>query len=162
MELHAQIACSMPRELTKRGVKWQARAVYTEAVLYCRENLTDAIIHRNALGYWMPDMPVKQRAALLDALVATGALLAHDEGWAFPEHVWRAIAPGRREFNRRRWHVYCRRSEIFDRDGHACVYCGATDRLEVDHIIPMAKGGTDESHNLQTLCKPCNSGKRDR
>jgi hypothetical protein len=41
MELHAQFACSMPRELMKRGVKWQDRAIYSEAILYCRENLTD-------------------------------------------------------------------------------------------------------------------------
>jgi HNH endonuclease len=31
--------------------------------------------------------------------------------------------------------------------------------LEVDHVIPVAEGGTDELHNLATLCRPCNNGK---
>jgi hypothetical protein len=31
--------------------------------------------------------------------------------------------------------------------------------LEVDHIIAVADGGTDELHNLATLCRDCNSGK---
>jgi hypothetical protein len=51
MELHAQLACALPRELTKKGVNWQQRAVYMEAVLYCRENLTDGVITRAELGF---------------------------------------------------------------------------------------------------------------
>jgi len=31
--------------------------------------------------------------------------------------------------------------------------------LEVDHVIPVAEGGTDELYNLATLCRPCNNGK---
>lgn len=31
--------------------------------------------------------------------------------------------------------------------------------LEVDHVIPVAEGGTDELSNLATLCRPCNNGK---
>lgn len=57
------------------------------------------------------------------------------------------------------------RREVFLRDGFKCQECGAhpgKDRLvwlEVDHIIPVAKGGTDHSSNLQTLCNHCNAGK---
>ncbi|WP_407696757.1 HNH endonuclease [Sedimentitalea xiamensis] len=33
--------------------------------------------------------------------------------------------------------------------------------LQVDHIEPVAKGGSDEMNNLQTLCFDRNSGKSD-
>jgi hypothetical protein len=33
--------------------------------------------------------------------------------------------------------------------------------LHVDHIVPVAKGGTDEISNLATLCSDCNIGKSD-
>ncbi|MGB8858911.1 MAG: hypothetical protein WCC60_06630 [Ilumatobacteraceae bacterium] len=97
MALFAQFDVAMPRELMKRGVKWQDRAVYSEAILYCRENLTDGVIHRNELPCWMPDLPVKQRTARLDAIATTGALLAHTDGWTFPPHVWGRWNPSKQE-----------------------------------------------------------------
>ena len=32
-------------------------------------------------------------------------------------------------------------------------------KMEVDHIVPWSMGGSDASHNLQPLCKPCNRSK---
>jgi hypothetical protein len=60
------------------------------------------------------------------------------------------------------------RWEVLKRDNYRCVKCGSSPakdhqvELEVDHIIPVTKGGTDEIDNLQTLCKECNQGKKDR
>jgi hypothetical protein len=54
------------------------------------------------------------------------------------------------------------RFEVFQRDRHTCQYCGrrAPDvELEVDHLIPVARGGTDAFENLITSCRECNSGK---
>jgi 5-methylcytosine-specific restriction protein A len=37
----------------------------------------------------------------------------------------------------------------------------ATD-LTADHVVPLSAGGTNERHNLQVLCRSCNSAKRER
>lgn len=53
---------------------------------------------------------------------------------------------------------------ILERDGYRCRLCGRTakdTKLEVDHITPVAKGGTDSLSNLRTLCIDCNRGKSD-
>jgi len=53
---------------------------------------------------------------------------------------------------------------ILERDGYRCSLCGRTakeTKLEVDHKIPVAKGGTDSLNNLWTLCIECNRGKSD-
>lgn len=51
------------------------------------------------------------------------------------------------------------RHAVYARDGHACLHCGATSRLSLDHIYPYSLGGEDTLDNLQTLCRPCNSRK---
>ena len=48
---------------------------------------------------------------------------------------------------------------VYERDGHTCLHCGATENLSLDHIHPHSKGGPDTIDNLQTLCRPCNSRK---
>lgn len=56
------------------------------------------------------------------------------------------------------------RFEVFKRDMFRCMYCGRTPpsvELEVDHIHPVSKGGTDGMSNLLTSCFDCNRGKRD-
>lgn len=51
---------------------------------------------------------------------------------------------------------------VFKRDKYRCRICKATGvELEVDHIVPLAAGGSDALDNLQTLCFRCNRGKRD-
>jgi hypothetical protein len=41
----------------------------------------------------------------------------------------------------------------------ACAVCGSADRLTVDHVKPLCKGGTDDIGNLQCLCGLCNCKK---
>ena len=55
--------------------------------------------------------------------------------------------------------------KVLKRDKYKCKMCGkspSTDpelELEVDHILPVSKGGENELDNLQTLCIYCNRGK---
>lgn len=54
------------------------------------------------------------------------------------------------------------RYEVLRRDNHTCRYCGAAApdvKLTVDHVVPVALGGSDEPANLATACSACNSGK---
>ena len=52
------------------------------------------------------------------------------------------------------------RDFVLNRDGHTCVYCGATDvALQLDHVIPRCRGGNDSPENLAACCKPCNTSK---
>lgn len=55
------------------------------------------------------------------------------------------------------------RFQIFERDGYRCVCCKKeTDDLEIDHIVPISKGGKSVYSNLQTLCHECNVKKGNR
>lgn len=57
------------------------------------------------------------------------------------------------------------RFDILARDNFTCRYCGrsAPDvALNVDHVFPVAKGGTNDPDNLVTACFECNNGKADR
>lgn len=60
------------------------------------------------------------------------------------------------------------RESIKTRDHFTCCRCGNSIYqepnllLEIDHIIPVAKGGCTEEGNLQTLCWKCNRAKGDK
>lgn len=77
------------------------------------------------------------------------------------------------------------RAYIFARDGYQCCKCGwkpadipvpysgrfgligpdvngKRRELQLDHIVPLAAGGTNHPENFQTLCFACNASKRDR
>ena len=57
------------------------------------------------------------------------------------------------------------RYEVLKRAHYRCELCGVSAEhkaLEVDHILPRNKGGSDDLSNLQALCFSCNATKRDR
>jgi hypothetical protein len=69
------------------------------------------------------------------------------------------------EPNRRKSIPKSIRFEVFKRDSFKCQYCGAAAPdvlLEIDHIKPRSKGGSNDITNLITACHPCNSGKSDK
>lgn len=49
------------------------------------------------------------------------------------------------------------RKAAFRRDGFTCVYCGATEGLTADYVVPLARGGEMTLSNAVTACRPCNS-----
>lgn len=56
------------------------------------------------------------------------------------------------------------RFAVLQRDGFRCRYCGRKPpdiQLQCDHIIPIAKGGSNDQSNLAAACEDCNFGKSD-
>lgn len=54
------------------------------------------------------------------------------------------------------------REEVLSRDGYACLNCGATEDLHIDHVVAFSDGGKCAVENLQTLCRTCNIRKGTR
>lgn len=60
------------------------------------------------------------------------------------------------------------REKIKARDNYTCQCCGLSTKqepnllLEIDHIIPVSKGGITSEENLQTLCWRCNRAKSNK
>jgi len=51
---------------------------------------------------------------------------------------------------------YRMRMEVLHRADYACEACGTRGRrLEIDHILPLADGGTSDTENMQALCRRC-------
>lgn len=54
------------------------------------------------------------------------------------------------------WRVL--RAQVLKRDQYRCQYCGGK-ATEVDHVLPISKGGGNEPTNLVAACYGCNRGK---
>jgi hypothetical protein len=48
---------------------------------------------------------------------------------------------------------------VWQRDEGRCAKCGGRERMEFDHIIPLALGGANTERNIQLLCETCNRQK---
>ena len=75
-----------------------------------------------------------------------GLILEHPDGAAEEDRPNRLIS------------VAVRR-EVSRRDQGKCVTCGSQERLEFDHVIPVAMGGSNTVRNIQILCERCNREK---
>ena len=58
------------------------------------------------------------------------------------------------DFTARQWR------EVLEEHGHRCYYCGTTDaKLQMEHRVPLARGGNHTKDNIVPACGPCNSKK---
>jgi hypothetical protein len=68
---------------------------------------------------------------------------------------------GAREFAGRAYIRASLRREVWKRANGKCSGCGGLYRLQIDHIEPIAKGGTNAPENLRLLCFHCNQRQAD-
>ncbi len=78
---------------------------------------------------------------------------------AFAEWYWRrGLDPDKQRDPIPQW----LRAHVFQRDDKACRYCSATLTLRtmhVDHVVPVSRGGDNDSSNLVAACVRCNLSK---
>lgn len=137
LEYYEQITKGYPTQTLKRhGIIEHSRGVYRFA---------DDI---PALNEW-------ERASLIalcDAKVAEYVALRQDAIWRHRAQNFDPI-PGTLRY------------EVLKRAHGRCEACGISNQeraLQVDHIIPRTKGGTNDLSNLQALCSTCNAQKLNR
>lgn len=49
------------------------------------------------------------------------------------------------------------RREVYRRDGWRCALCDCSRYLQIHHVIPRGKGGSNAVQNLITLCDRCHA-----
>lgn len=78
-------------------------------------------------------------------------------------NMWYAVqAVNRRRARKAGADGHYTRAEIdrlIERQNGSCAHCGCGGRLEIDHIVPLARGGDNWPTNLQMLCRSCNAKK---
>lgn len=65
----------------------------------------------------------------------------------------------RKQFNHHTSYTLSQIQSLKQKFDNQCAYCGACDKLALDHFIPISKGGSDCIGNLILACGQCNSSK---
>lgn len=85
------------------------------------------------------------------------------DGRYYPKEGNPSKATSRRQRDKRRHSITPKqRFKILERDGYKCRYCGVgieTCPLDIDHVLPVTQGGTNNPSNLVAACSTCNTGK---
>lgn len=133
-------------ERVKKAAQYQANrdAVRARARAWYHE-------HREAV--------LSRLAADKDALYAKQAVYR-----ASNPDVMKAKRERRRSAERNAEGTHDARDRDFIRSlsGHMCARCGSGGKLQIDHIVPLARGGSNWPSNLQALCRSCNCQKHTR
>jgi HNH endonuclease len=107
-------------------------------------------------------LDVGRAGANLDALALAMGVSRRSIGNA----IYRAkVARGERPRHMSRRVATRRKQALLSRDGAFCRYClkrFKADVLTIDHVVPLARGGSNDLTNLVLACEPCNKAKSDK
>ena len=101
-----------------------------------------------AVGLWLAKVVTLVSLWTADALIWVMLVTRSDE---------RRIRPTKRLT----WPKGLKRS-LMRRQDNTCAYCGyrrIAASMDIDHIIPVVRGGSNDENNLQVICRPCNQRK---
>ena len=101
-----------------------------------------------AVGLWLAKVITLVSLWTADVLIWVMLVTRSDE---------RRIRPTKRLT----WPKGLKRS-LMRRQDNTCAYCGyrrIAASMDIDHIIPVVRGGTNDESNLQVICRPCNQRK---
>lgn len=112
------------------------------------EAANPTIAARNSAAAWARKNPERHRA--------------NSQRWQ-KNNIWYAtLATNRRRARKASAEGHYSKDDVsglIERQCGRCAGCGSAKKLEVDHIVPLSKGGTNWPSNLQMLCRSCNAKK---
>jgi 5-methylcytosine-specific restriction endonuclease McrA len=145
----------------KYGVKSRCKKCLSNDEKNARQNDPDKYRERNKK--WNEDNPDKVYSIRKNWTDANKEYVAeYKRNWA-DEHYSDIIA--KQYYLRRKDRIlnnglyYVRPNEIKKLRSSSCFYCGSFENIEIDHIIPIALGGTHSIGNLTSACRKCNASK---
>jgi 5-methylcytosine-specific restriction enzyme A len=162
------VICLACRDRMKATRNW-AVSGGVSVMTYTLKKISDGQIPHNIASVFedlantkaQVEKDIKTKLNILDRL--TAEYTAMQSGWitvrkAYADYLW-ASYPERRKRANRAISQQEIRVMVFGRDNYRCRLCPSGENLQVDHIIPVAAGGSNEPDNLQTLCRSCNCSK---
>lgn len=137
---------------TERTGRWKRQRPGLEAEWARKRRAKDPTGHRKSSGAW-----AKRNRAKVNATLKRWKL-------SHPEQAReRSLVASARERSK---HADVERPftpadirNLYDRQTSRCAACQKKGRLELDHILAIARGGTSHRSNMQLLCGPCNRSK---
>lgn len=160
--------CRAVRKAWDKGNKERVSA--KNAAYYSRNK--NSILARNAL--WYAENKERKAAYLLlnkERKAATNAAWceANKDRIAATNAAWLKANPGAAAERKHRYRALkaanginqVTAAEIAAIAAMPCMACGIAGPSEVDHIVPIARGGAHTIGNLMPLCRSCNASKRD-
>lgn len=87
---------------------------------------------------------------------------SYQKEWRSSNKQKRQELEHRRRARKQQNGVYVISPKDMHRLTRACIYCGSTEQITMDHVIPISRGGTHGIGNLVPACVSCNNKKLDK
>ena len=153
--------CIIGKYTTEKKIHFKKYLIYIEKILLKKEvqsikdnyNIEITMVLSNYYGRYKTNK--KQRFYPIEILELIERIENKVEDYYLDREIWQSIAKVERGkvTNKMRFSIY-------NRDNYRCRICGKNCRysndLEIDHIVPIARGGKSVYNNLQSLCRRCN------
>lgn len=130
-----------------------AALLFVFGLCYCRKHSTGGFLSQAAVMDIMRPKGSAKAFKAAQSLVTVGYWSVARGGWKIePNPLYR--------LKRKRQSLSHLRPKLAELHGDQCAYCGACGcDLEVEHVIPVSRGGSDHISNLRLACISCNRAK---